>query len=219
MAKGVTKIPERYRARVKFMGKYVLLGNFLTEEVAEEKVRAAEKAIKSIESTASRSFEEWLGLPQDPVLAKPLTKAAQKAAELLATEKKIFDVAVYMHSLMNFKGPAPVFDWGRDRLEEYIMANKECLKPVPVTDAFLAKQREQQAKLREELSERSDMDEEYGDHSGELPLYEYDFDKTATDSDGECYLIDNYETSVDPDCPEYMMWINRQGVAEFKTEY
>ena len=52
-----------------------------------------------------------------------------------------------------------------------------------------------------------------------LPIYEYDFDKTATDSDGECYLIDNYETSVDPDCPEYMMWINRQGVAEFKTEY
>ena len=288
MAKGVTKIPERYRARVKFMGKYVLLGNFMSEEVAEEKVRAAEKAIKSIESTASRSFEAWLGQPQtsEPVKTpKPLTKQGKIAEELT----KQLRVAAYMYSLLNFKGPEPILDWGLEKLEDYIVEHGDVLKdPEPQVlawgievkepysdkdwfeqrlaerggslgkdkwgntlidgnrceepiigfdkDGYFVVQSDEYNKIGEvafktlqeveayEAEQAKTEDEEiedgeYGDHEGELPLYTYDFDKTATDSDGECYLIDNYETSVDPDYPEYMTWINNRGVAEFKTEY
>ena len=309
MAKGVTKIPERYRARVKFMGKYMLLGNFLTEKAAEERVRAAEKVIKSIESTASKSFEEWLGLSQ--ALIKPAKPAKPTQKDALLYER--LEAAVYIHSLMNYKGPEPVLAWGLDKLEEYILKNK------PLTEAALAKQREQLEKIKEELSEMDDepiydlpsLEDVWTDEiwfeqrlkkrggslgkdkwgnpliDGErdrepvigfdkdgcyveqndvynnigevmfntlqeveahetaqeqaktqvktqvktapkpqkelqvgLPLYLYQPDNSrAVGHKGEVYLLDDYETMVDPDDSEYMTWISKRGVAEFKTEY
>ena len=322
MAKGITIILQSYKVRVSVGGKQYTVGKFSTEKEASElykkatdcKARADAAARRMFEKemalsqvakpapTPSKTYEERLGQPQtsEPVKTpKPLTKQGKIAEELT----KQLRVAAYMYSLLNFKGPEPILDWGLEKLEDYIVEHGDVLKvleraddiyPEPVLawglekledykkpysdkdwfeqrlaerggslgkdkwgntlidgnrceepiigfdkEGYFVVQSDEYNKIGEaafktlqeveayEAGQAKAEDEEiedgeHGDHEGEqvpLPLYEYDFDKTATDSDGECYLIDNYETSVDPDYPEYMTWINRQGVAEFKTEY
>ena len=333
MAKGITIILQSYKVRVSVGGKQYTVGKFSTEKEASElykkatdcKARADAAARRMFEKemalsqvakpapTPSKTYEERLGQPQtsEPVKTpKPLTKQGKIAEELT----KQLRVAAYMYSLLNFKGPEPILDWGLEKLEDYIVEHGDVLKdpePQVLDKAFkraediyahtnyegpapelawgigrLERYLEEHRATEEDIEEyRSriqrwirDKKDRWGnplidgdspqdpilgfDAKGDfvqpddernrlvvfktlqeveayeaeaakpvpvveayeaaakpLPIYEYDFDKTATDSDGECYLIDNYETSVDPDYPEYMTWINRQGVAEFKTEY
>ena len=209
----------------------------------------AEKAIKVIENLASKAFEEWLATPQTQVLAKPakpLTKVAAKEKKIFASpmnykglEKKPYSDKDWFEQRLAERGGSLGKDkWGNTLIDgnlceepiigfdkegyfvvqsdEYNKIGEVAFKTLQEVEAYEAGQ----AKAKAEDEEIEDG--EYGDHEGEqatLPIYTYDFDKTATDSNGECYLIDNYETMVDPDYPEYMTWMNKRGVAEFKTEY
>ena len=68
MSKGVTHIPERYRARVKFLGKYMFIGYYTTEGEAKEKVSVAESVISEIEAGANKEFAKRL---QDILTSRP----------------------------------------------------------------------------------------------------------------------------------------------------
>lgn len=67
MNKGVTRIPERYRARVKFLGKYVIIGYYQTEEAARLRVASAEKFAVALEGVARKEFDRFINITPDEV--------------------------------------------------------------------------------------------------------------------------------------------------------
>ena len=246
MAKGITIILQSYKVRVSVGGKQYTVGKFSTEKEASELYKKATDCKARADAAARRMFEKEMALSQ---VAKPPSKTYEERLVLAKALERADDIYAHTNHegpapelawgidrleryLEEHRATEEAIEEYRSRIQRWIRDKKDRWgnplidgdspqDPILGFDAKgdFVQPDDDRNQIGLVVFKTLQEVEAYEAAAKPLPVYEYDFDKTATDAEGECYLIDNYETSVDPDYPEYMTWINRQGVAEFKTEY
>ena len=122
--KGVTRIPEQFKARVYFLGKTHNIGSYPSEAIAEEIVQALNNVIADIEIDARTKFDEQLGILRDKFATKKSEPVAAKKSEPVATKKRE-PVATKKSTKKSAKIEPPVWLQNHDNAKIFDLADLE----------------------------------------------------------------------------------------------